>query len=165
MTGKPTMTVNGKNVPVGLAELEYNNRGVAIASKTDDVLFEVLVIFRSEPQSNTTINSSDSYTEVWFCYAGEDFHSLSPDLDSDPLTYYYGFVRFDTYEYSVEIGEYVPNEYIEIKISGKANAYDFYESEEVVKTYDFEAGGKLNYTDNLSSKAEWFKSNAVPIPE
>lgn len=173
MTGNPAMTVNGNNLHVDFAVLD-NYRSVVIASKTDDEIFGVRVRFLNGlPQSNTTINSPDSSIKLEFLYAGKNHPLHDTYMGSD--TGNYGLIHVDADEYSVEIGEVVfeddvpddvPNEYIEIKISGKVKIYN---DADDFETYDFEAGGKLNYTDgyNYPGEAftEWLNNNPVPISE
>lgn len=64
-TGSPTMTVNGKNIPVNLAVMgsddEYTM--IEIAGKADNELFGVMIGFSETlPQSGTKINSSEDYS-------------------------------------------------------------------------------------------------------
>lgn len=159
LNGEPTMTLNGKNVQVGLAMMGINDSYVyvGIASKTDDEIFQVEVGFpkEHEPKSNITINSSDDEydIETAFGYVGKD----SPIFVSYNGTYYYDLDHFDVDKFSVEIGEYAPNEYIDILISGKTEIKG--------KTYDFKAGGRLKFDANYEETGEeWHDNNRIPAP-
>lgn len=64
-TGSPTMTVNGKNIPVNLAVMRSDDEYtmIEIAGKADNELFGVLIGFSETlPQSGTKINSSEDYS-------------------------------------------------------------------------------------------------------
>lgn len=131
---KPKLTVNGKNIPVDLAMMGSDKNYIyfGMAGETDDEIFQVVVGFYKddEPKGNTTINSSDSdcNIEVGFGY-------LDDYRDAD--------------EFSVKIGKYVSNEYIELTVSGKA--------EIAGRTYDFKASGKVKYYANYNEMGEeWY---------
>lgn len=156
LTGTPAITVNGRNVPVGLAmmgsadEFTY----VGIASKTDTDIFQPLVGFNDtfNLRSHIKITSSDNNAPcVGFAYSGRDLGGEEIVNGVRCCELFYN----DAYDYSIEIGEYVPNEYIEILISGEAEIEG--------RTYSFKAGGKFMFNaDYVAAGDEWYDNNRIP---
>lgn len=141
---KPTMTINGNNVPVALTEFirftDYEvgyaaAYGAAFAGKTDDEVFMLEMRFPEELKSNTAINDQRMFLTVSGKVWGAWYDSL--------IT-----------EYTLEIGQFVPDEYIEITVSAKTEING--------KTYNIKADGKLNfdgYDEILQKTVDWFKEN------
>lgn len=151
LKGEPTMTVNGKNVPVDLAMMDIvgGKVSVFITGKADGEAFRVIAGFFNEPKSNTKMNASEFNDE---CFGGISYSGKGARVDQDG---YYEFEVCIKEECYIEIGQYVPNEYIEIVISGK--------EEYNGRTFDFKAGGKVNFNADLNrAYADWISENRIP---
>ncbi len=150
-TGSPTMTVNGKDIPVSLAVMgsddEYTM--IEIAGKADNELFGVLIGFSETlPQSGTKINSSEDYDncEVVFQHAGS-----STGVTSDG---YYRFAEIDADSFSLEVKEYVPNSSIELQISVRRDDGE---------TFELRAGGRIEFRANYVQEGDnWLNRNRIP---
>lgn len=154
LKGEPTMTVNGKNVPVSLAMMDNvsGNVSVFILGKADGESFQVITGFSNEPKSNTKMNASEFNDE---CFGGIHYSGKGARVDRDG---YYKFEVCTTEECYIEIGQYVPNEYIEIEISGKEKYNG--------RTFDFKAGGKVNFNADLDrAYSDWIRENRIPANE
>lgn len=151
LKGEPTLTVNGKDVPVSLAMMDNVSGKVSvfITGKSDGEAFRVIAGFSNEPKSNTKFNASEFNDE---CFGGISYSGKGARVDQDG---YYEFEICIIEECYIEIGQYVPNEYIEIVISGK--------EEYNGRTFDFKAGGKVNFNADLDrAYTDWLIENRIP---
>ena len=146
-TGQPVLTVNGESIPLELSGFAYAdiNMGeygyvVVFLGRKDTELYEVQVLFLS-PSANTTYDTlSSRYNDkviVKFTY-----------MDSSKETEIFADSQmggFDSAE--VSVGDFKPNEKMEISIIGKASDDGL--------TFDFSASGNMEfYKDYLELERE-----------
>lgn len=159
---EPSFTVNNKEVPLDICALGYGRVDTGtdgfyacFIGKTDDEIFGINAMFMpGYPQANTEFNLSDfdDNMAVFFAYSGEDYESYS-DVYYDTLNIAsYGG---DMSDVQIAVGDFVPNEYITIAVSGKIS-YDGLK-------YDFSASGKLDFVNNAEALiTDWYSANRIP---
>lgn len=116
---KPTLTVNGENIPVevsGFCLCEYNIIETTFVGKKGNDIYEISVYFNYESLSANANYKGDDYTKYSAVYShinkAENFEEFANSLAHAIV------------DLEISVGDYKPNESVNISISGKTELYN-----------------------------------------
>lgn len=127
---KPTMTFNGENIPVevsGFCLCEYNIIETTFVGKKGNDIYEISVFFNYESLSANTNYKGDDYTKYSAVYSHINKAENIEDCANS--------LAHAIADLEISVGDYKPNESVNISISGKTDLHKI----------EFSANGDLKY--------------------
>lgn len=127
---KPTLTVNGENIPVevsGFCLCEYNIIDTTFVGKKGNDIYEVSVFFHYDSLSANSSYKGNDYTKYSAVFLrvnkAENIEDCANSLANAIA------------DLEISVGDYKPNESVNLSISGKTNLHKI----------EFSASGDLKY--------------------